>query len=351
MSAATAPGAIVLFGSGETAAVGREALRWLGAGGRVPRSVAVLETPAGFEPNADAVARRWTSFLRRQPEMRGAEVVQVPARRRGTPLSPDEPEIARPLLGADLIALGAGSPSYTVRQLRASLTWSHAQAAHLLGASFLLASAAAIAAGTCALPVYEIYKVGEDPHWKEGLRLFEPYGLSLTLVTHWDNTDGGATLDTGRCFMGESRFADLLALLPAGVVVVGIDEHTALALDPTTSSGHVLGRGDVTVLRDRTPSRFGAGSIFPLGELGPFSLPRAEAIVPPETVEAIRAARSEWVAAAPPADIAALVASRERARAERDWDTADRLRQEIVERGWSIEDAPTGPRVVRAGRS
>lgn len=343
------PGAIVLFGSGETAAVGSDALRWLGATQRAPRSIAVFETPAGFEPNAEAVAGRWTDFLRRQSETDRADVVQVPARRRGTPLSPDEPELTRPLLGADLFVLGAGSPTYAIRQLRGSLAWRYAQAAHLLGASFFLASAATVAVGTWSLPVYEIYKVGEDLHWKDGLRLLEPYGLSLAVVPHWDNTDGGAALDTSRCFMGRARFAGLLALLPARVVVVGIAEHTALALDPVTGAAEVLGRGEVTVLRDGAPMSFAAGASVPLAMLGPFALPAVDTAVPAELARAIRAARSDRQDPTPPADVAALVAQREQARTARDWAAADRLRQQIVERGWRVEDTPAGPRALPMG--
>ena len=335
----------MLFGSGETAAVGCDALRWLGATERAPRSIAIFETPAGFEPNAEAVAGRWTDFLRRQSETERADIVQLPARRRGGLLSPDEPELARPLLKADLFVLGAGSPTYAVRQLQGSLAWGYAQAAHLLGASFFLASAATVAVGTCALPVYEIYKVGDDLHWKDGLRLLEPYGLALAVVPHWDNTDGGAALDTSRCFMGEARFADLQALLPAEVVVVGIAEHTALALDPATATARVLGRGEVTVLRDGTSTSFGGGASFPLTMLGPFALPAVETAVPAALAQAIRAARAGREDPTPPADVGALVALRERARAARDWAASDRLRQQIVERGWRVEDTPAGPRL------
>jgi len=351
MGAASRPGAVVLFGSGETAAVGSEALRWLRATGRAPRCIAILETPAGFEPNAGDVAGRWTDFLRRQPETLGAELVQLAARRRGTRLSPDEPEISRPLLRADLVVLGAGSPTYAVRQLKGSLAWRYGQAAHLMGASFFLASAAAIAAGTRALPVYEIYKVGEELHWKDGLGLLEQYGLTLAVVTHWDNADGGATLDTSRCYMGQARFADLLALLPAHVVVLGIAEHTAVALDLATATAHVLGRGQVIVLRDGASVTFVGDASFPLAALGPFSLPRVQATVPAETAQAIRAARSDREATAPPADVATLLISREQARAARDWTTADRLRREILERGWRIEDTPTGPHLHPLGRT
>ncbi|MGH2377764.1 MAG: hypothetical protein ACRDGT_04750, partial [Candidatus Limnocylindria bacterium] len=277
------PGAIVLFGSGETAAVGREAMRWLDATGHAPASIVVLETPAGFEPNAEAVAARWADFIQRQPEARGADLSQLPLRRRGTALSPDDEGLARPLLGADLIVLGAGSPTYTVRQLRGNVAWEQALAAHLLGASFFLASAAAIGVGACALPVYEIYKVGEDPHWKDGLGLIDLYGLHLAVVTHWDNQDGGGALDTTRCYMGRERFDALLELLPPGVVVLGIDEHTALAIDPARGTADVLGRGGVTVLGDGAAVAHRSGTTVALEDLGPFALPDASRLVPLQT--------------------------------------------------------------------
>ncbi len=264
MTADRAPGAIVLFGSGETGPVGRLALRWLVESRGQPRAVVVLETPAGFEPNADAVARRWADFLAKQAEVQGTEFTQLPLRRRDTPDGPDAEELARPILGADLIVLGAGSPSYAVRQLAGTAAWRNVVEAHASGASLFLASASAIAAGTCALPVYEIYKVGEDLHWNDGLRLFEIHGLRLAVVTHWDNTEGGDKLDTSHCFMGEARFTALERMLPQGVTVLGIDEHTAVAVEPAGSRGHVLGRGGVTVLRDGASERHESGATVTL---------------------------------------------------------------------------------------
>jgi hypothetical protein len=346
MDAATRPGAIVLFGSGETTAVGREALRWLRATGRHPQSVAVLETPAGFELNAEAVAGRWARFLARQSELRGAAIDQIPARRRGTAFTPDDPVISRPLLAADLIVLGAGSPTYAVRQLAGSVAWANAQAAHLLGASFFLASAAAIAAGTCALPVYEIYKVGEDPRWEDGLRLFEAYGLRLAFVTHWDNTEGGAGLDTSRCYMGAARFDALREMLPAGVTVIGIDEHTALAVDLATAEAHVLGRGGVTLVRDGREKPFASGARFALGELGPFALPDVADVLTASARAAVTQERAARAPLRPPADVDALVATRQEARRRRDFAAADRMRDEIAGRGWDVEDTPAGPRLL-----
>jgi cysteinyl-tRNA synthetase len=41
-----------------------------------------------------------------------------------------------------------------------------------------------------------------------------------------------------------------------------------------------------------------------------------------------------------------LLEQRERARRERDFEAADRLRQEIHERGWEIRDSPQGPELL-----
>ena len=51
-----------------------------------------------------------------------------------------------------------------------------------------------------------------------------------------------------------------------------------------------------------------------------------------------------------PAEIEALVQRREKARAERQWEAADRLRAEIAEHGWSVEDTAGGPKLRPAGR-
>ena len=51
--------------------------------------------------------------------------------------------------------------------------------------------------------------------------------------------------------------------------------------------------------------------------------------------------------AAPP-DVQELAARRERARADRDWVEADRLRDELRDMGWEVRDGPQGPELVPA---
>jgi cysteinyl-tRNA synthetase len=48
-----------------------------------------------------------------------------------------------------------------------------------------------------------------------------------------------------------------------------------------------------------------------------------------------------------PDDVLALAHQRDEARAARDWAAADRLRDDIVARGYRVEDTPGGTRVYR----
>lgn len=266
-------GVIILFGSGETSGSGRKVYDWLFRRLAPPIDVAVLETPAGFEPNSDRVAGRVADFIRERLQNYRPRVTVVPARNRATVYSPDNPAVIEPLRPADVIFLGPGSPTYAVRQLQDSLAWLTLLARHRAGAHLVLASAASIAASAFALPVYEIYKVGEDLHWCWGLDLLGAYGLSLAIIPHWNNTDGGAELDTGRCFMGQDRFGRLLSYLPPQVTVVGLDEHTALALDLGRETCRVIGRNGVTVLAGPESHYFETGQSFPVTTLGPFRWP------------------------------------------------------------------------------
>jgi cysteinyl-tRNA synthetase len=51
----------------------------------------------------------------------------------------------------------------------------------------------------------------------------------------------------------------------------------------------------------------------------------------------------------PPEELMDVALRRERARAEKDFATADRLRDELREAGWEVRDGPSGPELVPAG--
>ena len=342
-------GLIVLFGSGEIAPTGRKVHAWVMDRLPSPIRVAILETPAGFQPNSELVAGKMAEFVSRRLQNYHPQVTVIPARKRGTPFSPDEPEIVAPLLQSNYIFWGPGSPSYAVRQLEGSLAWHLMVARHRLGAAMVMASAAAIAGGSYTLPVYEIYKVGEDLHWVEGLDLFGAYGLSLAIVSHWDNKEGGAELDTRCGLMGRDRFERLRGMLPGDVTVVGIDEHTALVMDLEAGQCQVMGRSTVTLLRGDRETQFPAGQGFHLTELGPFELPTPQLGIPQDVWEQVLAGQSELQETPtcdPPPEVLALVEEREAARGQSDWATSDELRKRIAEQGWEVRDTPAGPELM-----
>jgi hypothetical protein len=201
------------------------------------------------------------------------------------------------------------------------------------------------------LPVYEIYKAGEDLHWCEGLDLLGPFNLPLALVSHWDNTEGGAELDTSRGFVGKDRFQQLRELLPRQVSVVGIDEHTALLIDLAAGTCQPMGRGGVCLCRDGEERRFASGEAFAITELGPFRMPLPHGGIPPEVWERAQSAQLHAVDAEvpqPSAEVLALVQEREQARSHREWDRADALRGRITALGWEIRDTPDGPELNRS---
>lgn len=338
------PGLVILFGSGETSPSGRKIFEEVFKNLSVNPCVAILETPAGFELNSSQVAGRVGDFLERHLKNYQPEISILPARKRGTSLSPDNPEVVAPLWEADLVFMGPGSPTYTVNQLRDSFAWQILQARHRLGMSIALASAATIAIGAYAIPVYEIYKVGEDIYWKEGLNLFRPYGLSLVFVPHWNNKDGGDELDTSRCFMGKARFDPLMEILPNDVTVVGIDERTGLLFDLVNQVCQVIGPGEVTLLIQGKVKSFKSGMTFAFTDLGDFRYPQpAEGISREVWDKAVIKQKSRESPASPPEKILILVKERELARSCENWQLADELREKILEMGWRVLDTEDGP--------
>jgi hypothetical protein len=131
------------------------------------------------------------------------------------------------------------------------------------GGCLVAASAAALTVGRFTLPVYEIYKVGQDLHWVDGVNILAHFGLNLVVIPHWNNAEGG-THDTRFCFMGESRFSTLESMLPEDVSVFGLDEHTACLIDLENEEAVIKGLGGVTLRRRGEEIVFEKGERFSL---------------------------------------------------------------------------------------
>ena len=286
-------GPIVLLGSGETLPSSGKTHEFVAQ--RLPKNprIAILETPAGFEPNSDVVAGKIKSYLERRLQNYNPTIEVVPARKQGTPYSPNNPDIVAPILNADEILLGPGSPTYGVRQLKDSLAIEMIVARQRRGGTLFLSSSATLAFGAFTLPVYEIFKVGEDLHWKPGVDYFKQFGLSLSIVSHWNNNDGGDELDTSRCYMGKMRYRELEKMLPPGQTIVGIDEHTSIILDFEEACCHVRGHDTITILQDENVREFPTGTSFPLDVLGEWHIPSGPEGIDPSVWEAALNAEAE----------------------------------------------------------
>lgn len=341
-------GQIAFLGSGETSLAGGRIFEALAQNLAKPVRVAILETPAGFELNSDQVAGRVAEFLTNRLQNYSPVIEVVPARKRGTAFSPDDPEILKPLLKADMFFMGPGSPTYAVRQLKDSLAWDILRARHRLGATLVFASAATIATGDWVLPVYEIFKAGEDVHSKPGLGLFADFGVGLSVIPHWNNAEGGADLDTSRCFVGLDRFTEWCDTLPEGSTILGLDEHTGLIIDFEQGLCNVSGVSSISLVRACNPEIYPTGSQFALSELGNLSLPvPLESGIPDGVWEMVREA-NEGDEDSPPEQVVALAERRQQARANKDWPESDRLRDEITGLGWQVQDTPEGYQLVKS---
>jgi cyanophycinase-like exopeptidase len=257
-------GKVVLVGAGELMAsmarVHRDALAALG---QPPRPV-FLDATAGFETNVDAIIEKAVEYYRHYLQT-DLSVARYRHREQATPN--DVATALAAIKAANLIFAGPGSPTYAIRHWRGSPVWDAVVRRHEAGAHLVLASAAAITAGRYSLPVYEIYKAGEDPFWVEGLDLLGRLGLSLAIIPHFNDASGGENYDTRFCYMGARRFDRLQELLPAEVTILGIDAYTAVSLDPETRTARVTGQDGVTVIGDGARSYYRSGSEIPFEAL------------------------------------------------------------------------------------
>src|SRR5438552_4760075 len=83
---------------------------------------------------------------------------------------------------AGFVFAGPGSPSYALSVWRSSSV-PEALAAKLAdGGAVVFSSAAALTLGRFSVPVYEVYKVGQEVHWLDGLDLLGPIGFAGSCV-------------------------------------------------------------------------------------------------------------------------------------------------------------------------
>ncbi|MEO6796662.1 MAG: hypothetical protein ABI401_03410 [Candidatus Dormibacter sp.] len=255
------PRLLALFGSGETSpaltSVHQGLIKQVS-----DLNATLLDTPFGFEANADQIAGRIIAYFR---DHVGCEMTLASFKHSDRATVLELEQFLSSLQDANYVFAGPGSPTYALRHWRDPAIRRRLSEMVTGGGCIVFSSAAAIGLGAYALPVYEIYKVGEDPSWRQGLDILGEIGIRCALIPHYNNREGGA-YDTRFCYMGEARIRQLETMLPKDVLILGIDEHTACVIDIGAESVTVRGRGGLTVRRRGVERRW-ERSTFPLGEL------------------------------------------------------------------------------------
>jgi hypothetical protein len=259
----TLPRILTIMGSGETAPTMVTTHRMLAAKLPKPARATLLDTPYGFQENAPELATKAVEYFKTSinialdvaglTQVIGADALAV---ERGLQLVAD----------AQYVFAGPGSPTYALRQ------WAGTPLAGLLtkklrdGGIVTFASAAALTLGRYTLPVYEIYKVGEEPRWLEGLNILGEIGINAALIPHYNNAEGGHH-DTRFCYMGERRLAMLERELPDDVYVLGVDEHTGVVIDIDAQTATVVGKGVLTIRVKGVSTEIASGEVMPIDRL------------------------------------------------------------------------------------
>lgn len=228
-----------------------------------PRAV-FLDTAAGFETNVDAICAKAVEYYAHHLQ---TELKIASHRHRDAASTAQVAAAVATIREANLIFAGPGSPTYAIRHWRDSPVWQAVIESFNAGADLLFASAASIALGHYALPVYEVYKAGEDPYWADGLNLMAALGLELAIVPHFDDNSGGENYDSRFCYMGAQRFDVLQEKLPPNVTILGIDAYTCVCFDPNTQTASVAGQGGLTLIGEGGVHRYEAGSVLPFDAL------------------------------------------------------------------------------------
>lgn len=328
---------LTIMGSGETAPTMVKPHRTVferlagGAAGDVP--AVFLDTPFGFQENADELSSKTLDYFRvslnRSVAVAGLQRVE-------TATTIEREAAFTRIRQAQFVFAGPGSPTYALRQ------WAGTPIPDLLaeklrtGGAVTFSSAAALTLGVRTVPVYEVYKSGEDPYWLDGLDVLSAIGLPVAVIPHYNNAEGGHH-DTRFCYMGERRLRVLETLLPDGAFVLGLDEHTGVILDLDADTATVMGLGVLTLRRDGVSMEIPTGEVVPIDVLrnGPTSGSRT-------AVAATDAPVAPAVAEAPAAATASLAADAARLGAEFDAALARRDAAAAATAALELDDAIVG---------
>ncbi len=222
-----------------------------------PLRAIFVDTPAGFQENAAALAEKAVEYFKHNLQQ-NLSIVSFKSKQEATPEQMNE--VAAQIRSANYVFAGPGSPTYAVRHWIDTPIAAAFAAQLQSGGHLVFASSAAIAMSRYVVPVYELYKAGHDPYWVDGLDLLGPYGLELAIMPHWNNSEGGAAFDTRYCFIGKRRLKAMEDLLPGSAHMIGLDENTACVFDLAAHTCEVFGSGRVVLRHSGQEKSYSPGT-------------------------------------------------------------------------------------------
>ncbi len=258
------PTILTIMGSGETSPTmvktHRENIAMLKK--KSPSGV-ILDTPFGFQSNADDISMKAIEYFKVSVNIdceiasfRSAEIDSL-----------DREKFFSKLRRADFIFAGPGSPTYALRQWRNTPVPTILMNKLLKGPTIVtFSSAAALTLGSHTVPVYEIYKVGDDPDWVSGLDILGTFGIRGAVIPHFNNGEGG-NHDTRYCYLGQERLELMESRLNDGESIFGIDEHTAVTINLGDETVAVSGNGTFNIRNQGRQVSFESGTTLPLSSL------------------------------------------------------------------------------------
>src|ERR1700680_1784031 len=179
------PRLLCVMGSGETTptmvSVHADLLVRLG-----PRPVpaVLLDTPFGFQENAEDISERTVAYFR---DRVGFPLAVASFRNKQTATALEYETMLSRVAEARYVFAGPGSPSYALRQWLGTAVPDLLRAKLRDGGRVTPASAGGGGIGEYRPPRYEGDKGGEEPRWLEGLDLLSATGLRAAGLPHYHN--------------------------------------------------------------------------------------------------------------------------------------------------------------------
>lgn len=188
-----------------------------------PGRVAIIPTAAGLE--GDRSVNRWLTLGEAHYSAFGVETIAVRALDQE---SANDPANAAAVEGSGLIYFSGGDPSHVISSMRGTITWDAVVTSWTQGAALAGCSAGAMMMGS----------VSASPRRSDviaGMAIFE----ELCVLPHFDRLD-----------QRQGMTDSVRAQLEADVTLLGVDENTAVIVDPATGVGVVAGDGNAWLINN-----------------------------------------------------------------------------------------------------